>query len=395
MADEARKAARPRRGIVITLIAVGSVVGVLAILSIWVARQVLETDTWVDTSSQLLEQEDIRTPVAGFIADALFQNVDVQAELQKSLPPQAKGLAGPAAGAFRQLTETAADRALQRPRIQQLWEDANRVAHQTFVNVVENKSNAVSHQGDVVTLDLTPILQQLGSQVGIDVSKKLPPDAGKIEIVGKGNLTTLEDVFNLLRVLAIGLTALALLLYGIAIYLARGWRREALRAVGFGFIISGLAVVIVRSIAKGPLVDSLASTASAQDAARTTLDIYTSLLVASAWSVVAYGVIILAGAWAAGPGETARSVRRDLAGILHDRTVAYPVLGVLLLLVFWWNPGPGTARLLSSLILVALAVAGMEALRHQAIRDYPDETMQSTGDRWRERLRRKPRKASS
>jgi hypothetical protein len=391
MAEEARKARRPRRGIVLTLVVLGSIAGVLAILSIWVARQVLETDTWADTSSQLLQQDDVREPVAGFLADALFQNVDVEAELKSSLPPRAQGLAGPAAGALRQLTEQVADRALQRPRIQQLWEDANREAHQAFVNIVENKSEAVSHQGDVVTLDLGTLLEQLGSQVGIDISKKLPPDAGQIEVLSKGNLTTVEDVFNALRIVAIGLTALALLLYGIAIYLARGWRREALRAVGFGFIVSGLVVVILRSVAKGPLVDSLASTASAQDAVRSTLDIYTSLLVASAWSVVGYGIVILIGAWAAGPGPLARSARRDLAAVLHDRLVAYSLLAFLLLLVFWWNPTPGTARLLSSLILVALAVAGMEALRHQAVKDFPGETMEATAGRWRERLRRKPR----
>ena len=390
MAEEARKAKRPRRGIVLTLVVLGSIVGVLAILSIWVARQVLETDTWADTSSQLLQQDDVREPVAGFLADALFQNVNVEAELKSSLPPRAQGLAGPAAGALRQLTEQVADRALQRPRIQQLWEDANREAHQAFVNIVENKSEAVSHQGDVVTLDLGTLLEQLGSQVGIDISKKLPPDAGQIEVLSKGNLTTVEDVFNALRIVAIGLTALALLLYGIAIYLARGWRREALRAVGFGFIVSGLVVVILRSVAKGPLVDSLASTASAQDAVRSTLDIYTSLLVASAWSVVGYGIVILIGAWAAGPGPLARSVRRDLAAVLDDRLVAYSLLAFLLLLVFWWNPTPGTARLLSSLILVALAVAGMEALRHQAVKDFPGETMEAAAGRWRERLRRKP-----
>jgi hypothetical protein len=84
-------------------------------------------------------------------------------------------------------------------------------------------------------------------------------------------------------------------------------------------------------------------------------------------------------------------VRRNLASILHDRSVAYPVLAFLLLLVFWWNPTPGTARLLSSLLLVALAVAGMEALRHQAVKDYPNETMETATGRWRERLRRKPR----
>ena len=88
MAEETTEARRPRRGAVFTLIAIGSLVGALAIFSVWVARQVLETDTWKDTSTELLEEDDIREPVAGFLVDALFSTVDVEAELKSALPPE-------------------------------------------------------------------------------------------------------------------------------------------------------------------------------------------------------------------------------------------------------------------------------------------------------------------
>jgi hypothetical protein len=104
--------------------------------------------------------------------------------------------------------------------------------------------------------------------------------------------------------------------------------------------------------------------------------------------MIGYGIVIVLGAWLAGPGAIARSLRRDLAPLLRGRALAYALLAALLLLVFWWNPTPGTARLLSSLALVALAVAGMEALRHQAIRDFPDETMDTAASRWHQRMTR-------
>jgi hypothetical protein len=45
---------------------------------------------------------------------------------------------------------------------------------------------------------------------------------------------------------------------------------------------------------------------------------------------------------------------------------------VIVLLVLWWNPTPGTSRLLPTLVLIALLVAGLEALRHLTLREFPD-----------------------
>jgi hypothetical protein len=378
---------RPRRGTVLALIALGSVVGFLAVLSVWVTREVLETETWTENSTELLEDDDIREPVAAFLVEEVFADVDIEAELQRTLPPQLKGLAGPAAGALRQLADDAADEALQRPRVQQLWAEANEGAHAAFVRIVEGESERVRAQGGAVTLDLGTLVEQIATQVGIDLSGRIPPDAGQLEVLGEGELSAVQDIFNALRPLAIVLTLAALLLFSLAVYLARGWRREALRAVGLAFVLTGIAVLVVRSVAGDYLPESLAATASGEGAVSGVWEIYTSLLRASAWSVVGYGLVIILGTWLAGPGDAARSIRRDLAAVLRGRALAYALLGALLLFVFWWNPTPGTARLLTSLLLVALAVAGMEALRHQAIRDFPDETMETTAARWRERLR--------
>ena len=64
--------------------------------AIWANRQLLETDTWVDTSTELLEDEEIRTVVADFMVDELFTAVDVEAQLQAALPPRAQPPAGSA-----------------------------------------------------------------------------------------------------------------------------------------------------------------------------------------------------------------------------------------------------------------------------------------------------------
>jgi hypothetical protein len=374
-------APRQRRGVVFTLVAIASLIGFLAVFAIWANRQLLETDTWVDTSSKLLEDDEIRTQVSYFMVDELYANVDIQAELQQSLPPRLQKLAGPAAAGLRELTLRLADQALQRPRVQQLWEDANRRAHETLIDVVR-------HGGDEdVNLDVGTIVNQLGDQLGVDVSGRVPPGVAQIEILHNDELSAAQKAVKALRGLAIVLTLVALALFGLAIYLAQGWRREALRAVGFAFIGIGIVVLVVRSLAGDALVDSLASTEAVKPAVADTWSIGTSLLSAQGGAMIFYGLFIVIGAWLSGPMGFARSARRGIAPILERRSIAYFSLAIILLLLFVWSPTPGFQRLPTALLLIALSIVGLEFLRHRAITDFPNETWETASERWSSSLR--------
>src|SRR5687768_2020957 len=128
-------AARPRRrGWARALVVVASVLAFAAILAVWANRQVLNTDNWTNTSTELLENRAIRDQIGVFIVDQLYANVDVSAELSAALPERLQPLAGPAAGGLRQLAEQASKEALSRPRAQQAWADANRNAQLALLN---------------------------------------------------------------------------------------------------------------------------------------------------------------------------------------------------------------------------------------------------------------------
>jgi hypothetical protein len=377
---------RKHRVLVRVLVALGAVIGILAVFSVWVSRQLLETDTWTTTSSQMLENHDIQVALAGFMTDALYSNVDVQGEIANALPPKAQPLAGPVSGGLRELVNRLALEALQTPQIQQLWENANRTAQQTLLTIVKGGTPAVSTQGGTVSLDLSTIIEQVGERAGIDVSGKIPPGAGNVTVLQSSQLSTAQDIVNALRPLALALTLLTLALFALAIYLARGWRRQALRGCGIAFIVVGLLVLFARSLAGNYVVNALESTESLKDAAHAAWTIGTGLLAAGATAVILYGIVIVLGAWLAGPGRLASWTRRELTPVLRDARLAYGVLALILLIVFWWNPTPGTARLLPSVALIVLAAVGLEALRRVAVQDFPDETMATASERWNGRL---------
>ena len=126
--DEAAGRLSPRTRALLAwgLLGLGTLILLVGSLTVWVKRQALDTAAWVDTSSQFLEDDDIRAALSVYIVDQLYTNVDVQARLEQRLPPDLDGLAAPVAGAMRQPAQRAVDEFLQRPRVQALWEDVNR-----------------------------------------------------------------------------------------------------------------------------------------------------------------------------------------------------------------------------------------------------------------------------
>ena len=156
----------PRRGIALALVVLAAVLAFVAILAIWVNRQVLNTDNWTAASSQLLERPVIRDQVAGFLTDELYDNVDVEGEIRAALPDRAQPLAGPLAGFLRGRIERRARQALGREKVQELWEDANRAAHEQLLRILEGGGPVVSTQGGAVVLNLKALLEETERRAG-------------------------------------------------------------------------------------------------------------------------------------------------------------------------------------------------------------------------------------
>jgi Short C-terminal domain len=363
-----------RRWLPAAIVIATTLIAFLSIFAIWIKRQALETETWTETSSELLEREEIRDAIADFLVTALYDNVDVEAEIARQLPPPVDRLAGPISAGLRQVADEAADRALARPEVQTLWEDANRTAHERLLAVIDNEAEALSEDDGAVYLNLTEILQQLTDELGIaeGLASKIPDDAARIRVMDAEDLDAIRTGVDLLRTLAWLLLAIALALYGLALYLAGNRRRETLRLIGFSFIAAGALALISQRVAGDAVVGALTTAAASEGPVEETWEVATSLLTDSGSAVVVYGIVIVLAAWLAGPTSVATSIRRWITPYLRQPRIAYTGLAVLLLLLFWWDPFPATHRLAPSLLLIALLAIGVEFLRRQVIREFPD-----------------------
>jgi hypothetical protein len=389
-APSAGRSRPPRRWLVVTLVVVASVLGFLAINALWINRQALSTENWATTSSDLLESEPVRDLVAAFLVDEMYSSLDVEGELREGLPPRLKPLAGPAAGGLRTLADRGMDELLQRPRVQALWEEANRRAHRRLLQVLEGGGgNGASTEGGSVTLDLGTVLTNTAGALGIggNIAAKLPEDAAEITILRSDQLEAAQDGLDAFRGLTIVLLVLSLGLYAAAVAVA-GRRREALRAVGIGLVAAGAVALIARGFAGDELANALAKTASVKPAVADVWTISTSQLVVAAGSSIAYGVVIFVAAWLAGTTWAAVSTRRALAPYLRDARYAYGGLALLVILLIAWGPTPATRKPLSLLLLVGLLVLGVELLRRQTAREFPEATIEHAAQARHERIAR-------
>src|SRR5204863_4979267 len=253
--------------------------------------------------------------------NSLYDNVDVAAALDERLPANLQPLARTVAGALRQPLTDGMNRLLQSPRAQQLFVNASSLAQQKLVNVLENKTgHGISTGSGVVTLDLSELVSEVGAQLGVPASAlaKIPPDTGVITVMRSDQLSAAQAGVKAVRVLSTALLVLVLVLYALAIYLARGERRETIRNIACAFVLVGLAVLVVRRLAGSYLVDALASPTGKPAGTETWL-IGTEILAQIGWAAILYGVIALAGAILAGPTRAATAVRRGMAPVLNER----------------------------------------------------------------------------
>jgi hypothetical protein len=386
------------------IFALAVLVGVFAVLSVWINRQVLNTDNWTDTSSRLLADPKIQAAVGDLLVNELFSSVDVAAELKKVLPSEVSGLSGPAADGLRTLANQIAPQVLATAPVQKAWRVANHAAQIQLLHILKGGSKTLTTSNGVVTLQLHPLLTQLAAQLGLQqqlatvelklqgstgevargtvqekLGVKLPPTSGGIVILRSSQLKTAQDIVKAIQGLAVVLTVIALLLFVLAVWLADGWRRVALRTAGWCLVAIGLIAVLARRLLSNFVVNSLVKIPANRPAVHQVFAIGTSLLYDIAIAMITYGLIVVVAAWIAGHTRPAHALRRALAPSLREHApYVFAAAGLALLLVVIWGPFPSTREPLPILGFAILLALGIHALRGMTAQEFPDAQVGDT-----------------
>jgi hypothetical protein len=361
---------RGRRILVWGLVALAMILVIVCSLTIWVQRQALNTDNWVDLSTELLENDEVRGAVAIRLVDALYEQDDVQERLESRLPPPLDNVAGPVAGLLREAAVNAAETLLERPRVQELWADANRLAHERLVAILREDSDRLiqSSQGQVV-LDLNPLVVRLNEQLGLNVA--LPEGAGRYVIAESDQLAAAQTAVAVIDPLSVFMIIAVVVLLAVAVYLAAGFRREALRGIALSVVVIGVLLLAVRRLVGNALIEDLTSDGN-RDVGWTVWVLGTNLLRDIAVAILVYGLVLLLGVWLAGPTRWATWLRRKAAPALRDRPLlVYGGVALVFLLVLLWSPLDTDRGIWGTLLLAVLVGLGVWALGRQTQKEFP------------------------
>ena len=118
-------------------------------------------------------------------------------------------------------------------------------------------------------LNLGSLLTNLAGQIGLakNLAEKLPPDAGQITILKSEQLKTAQDIVVAIKGLALLLSILTFLVFGLAIYLTQGGRWVTVLFSGVALIVAALLVLVLRQVAGGIVVDQLVKQENVKPAA--------------------------------------------------------------------------------------------------------------------------------
>jgi hypothetical protein len=369
-----------KRGLLVWgLLVLATILLFVSSLTVWSKRQLLDNDAWADSSSQLLANDQVRGAIAQTLVDRLFQRVDVDSQLRARLPEQAQGAAPALAATLESAAVRAADRMLQTPRVQTLWQNINKRAHAGVVAVLEGKdlgrNGNVSTANGAVTLDLRPLITQLATRLGVEDKLKAnaDPNAGQVVILKSSQLEAAQTAVKILHALSSLLLIAVFALYALAIYLARSRRRLMLGATGASLIFVGLLIAFMRRALGGVIVDSLVKVEANKHPVSVIWALETSVMRDIAVILVVYGALVLLATVIAGPNRPAVAIRRWLAPTFrHQPIVVWAAALAVFLILLAWGPAAGNRALLGVALLAATTAVAIEALRRQTLREVPE-----------------------
>jgi len=376
-----------------TLVVLATLATLASSLTIWTKRQLLDTNEWTKSSSQLLADRDVRDVVSQKLVDLINQRADLRKQLNRALPKQARGITPVAAVALEAASVRTVNSFLGTAQAQALWRQTNRRAHAALVTVLEGRSVGPleTSKGGVV-LDLGPLVAGVAKQLGVADRLKTNPVNGKILLVRPKELANAQHAVRAIRILSVWLTLLAIALYGLAIFLARGRRRGVLEASGVSVILIGFVLLIFRRMVGDAVVNAYVSTESYRPAIRSAWLIETRLLANLAIALIAYGAAVIVAGFLGGPSRPARAIRRMLVPVFRQsRAIFHTAVLFLFLAVLAWGPTTGTQRLFGLTILAALTAIGIELWRRQALREYQLESAPAKARSGSSAKRRQPR----
>jgi len=328
---------RTRRVVAGLLVVLFTLLLPLTVAAGWAHRTVLDTDTYVSTVAPIASDPAVLAAVSREVTNQLYDALDPQSVIADALPPKAAFLAGPIATAAKSQVQEAVNRVLSSDQFRQLWEGANRFAHQELVTVLRGDSSVLQATQGQVVLNLVPLLDAAlqnatafvsgvvgravtlptltGNEapsvacqkISLAIDRPLPATCGEVVLFSSANLDTAQKAVRAFDRMVVALLVVVPLLLVGALWASPRRRRTLLQLT-----VGGMAgLVLVRRLLiweQGRLIGT--GRAQNEDARRAIVHGVFSGFFDLTWWLLIGGLVVLALAVLTGPYGWAKATRR-------------------------------------------------------------------------------------
>jgi len=320
---EARKTGRRRwrRLAVALLIVLGCVITVGASVTVWLKSVALNTDTFVATVGPLSRNQDVALAIGNFAVDALFEEINAEQVVADALPEEAGFLAAPLVGAIENFSRDVAAEVISSDVFSAIWTTAIRLAHETALSLLRDEGGLFYISKGEVTIDLSDLLgtvQDRLASTGLAFLEDLPisEDSGKIVVYQAAQLAQIQQALTILDRAGIIFPLLALVAFGVALWVSL-WRRRTLLYIGAGLSITMALSLAILARVRSQVVAEVSSELY-RTAVEAVWEIALGSLIAQIILLLVIGLAIAAGAFLAGPDRRAVAVRTAVGDFMNN-----------------------------------------------------------------------------
>jgi hypothetical protein len=317
-----RRWARAGRWVAATaLLLVAALLGGLAVVSVYLRDQVLDTDTYVATVTPLAQDPAVRSAVAQRLTDEIITRSDLSAIAtrladklkQGGAPEQVSDLVTPLVSGVSSLLNSKINSLMTTDQFETAWVNINRIAHEGLVTVLTGQQGRfLTSEGDTVTLDLGELLSLVKERLaaeGLTIFGRIPDVSVPYTLVQSDRLPTVRTYARLLDAAGTWLPWVALVALLVGVLVAPDRRRAII--VGSA-LAGGVAVALLGAATFGRTyyVDNLPAGVQSPEAAAAVIDAMLRYLIAALQTLVVAMVVFATGAFLAGPSRVAVGFRR-------------------------------------------------------------------------------------
>jgi hypothetical protein len=390
---------RPKRSgwrapVAIVLIVIGCLLAPVAVLGVWTANQVSNTDRYVANIEPLIHDPAIQNALTDKITTQITTHLNVAGYAnQAAAALTSRGLtrvgtllktfAPSIASAIAGFIHTQVHKIVTSPGAANVWLQVNRVAHAQLVKVLSGQGNgAITTSNGQVILDLGPFINIVKQDLvkrGLSIVNSLPPIHPTIALFSSKTLVQAQTLYRLINDLKWILPILSLLLIALGVYIARRHRR-ALIGAGLGFAASMVLLGAILAIFRGVYINSVPNSVVPSDAAAAAFDIMVRFIKQGLRLLLVIGLVVAIAAFFTGPSVTAVRTRGAFVKGLgwlrasgehkglqtgpvgrwtYEHRVALRIsvtVLMALILVFWGQPTGLTVLWLAVVLLILLGL---------------------------------------